>query len=335
MKQLFKSKPILSFTLLTLSITLTFWFLPVVVTLPKDIGFGAILIGGCGPLIAGYLLTVINSGEIIKIGSRSIFFTVFLVSALVLFLRLYFVNNGLSDANGKIPSLNEVGILAFVTFGLLCFILALNLSNATNSKLKENYLNSSFFESGKARWYVIGFSLFILLNICSYFIGGLLNLKTTDFIIKTEPTWLIGFISNFLFFGGIEEFGWRGFLQKELQKKYNPLIGTLVVSLSWSLWLLPLHFNGFYSTGGFIDWLPLVALMIPLTITYTWVYNKSSYSILAVILLHAMFNNVNGAVGKSELVFLVLGISFSIFCIFDDKMWKMRSFEHIYNSKSE
>lgn len=332
MKQLFKSKPILSFTLLTFSITFTFWFLPVIVSLPKDVGFAAILIGGCGPLISGYLITLINSEERIKIKSKSIFFTVFIVAALVLFLRLYFVNNGLSNVNGRIPSLNEVGVLSYAMFGVLFFILAINLSNATNSKLKENYLKSSFFERGKAKWYIIGLSLFILLNIGSYFIGGLLGIKTTDFIIKTDPLWLIGFFSNFLFFGGVEEFGWRGFLQKELQKKYNPLIGTLIVSFSWSLWLLPLHYNGLYSTGGFTDWLPLVVLMIPLTITYTWLYNKSSYSILAVILLHAMFNNVNSAVGRSELVFLVLGVSFSIFCIIEDKMWKKKAYHHVYNN---
>lgn len=232
------------------------------------------------------------------------------------------------------PSLNEVGILSYVLFGVLFFILAINLSNATNSKLKENYLRSSFFEKRKAKWYIIGFSLFIVLKISSYFIGSLLGLETTEFIIKADPMWLIGFFSNFLFFGGVEEFGLRGFLQKELQKKYNPLIGTLIISLLWTLWLLPLHYNGIFSTGGFMDLLPLFVLMIPLTITYTWLYNKSSYSILAVILLHAMFNNVNGAIGSSEIVFLVLGVLFSIFCIIDDKMWKKKPYHLIYENNT-
>lgn len=85
MKQLFKSKPVLSFILLTFGITFTFWFLPVIVSLPKDIGFAAILIGGCGPLISGYLITLINSGEKVKINSKPIFTTVFIIAALVLF----------------------------------------------------------------------------------------------------------------------------------------------------------------------------------------------------------------------------------------------------------
>lgn len=333
MKELLKSKPILSFLLLTFGITFSFWFLPIIVSLPKDIGFAAILIGGCGPLIAGFLNAYVISGEKIKINSKPIFITVFLIAALVLFLRLYFVNNGLGDVNGLMPSLNEVSFLSYVLFGLLFFILAINLSNATNSKLKENYLKSSFFEKGKSKWYIIGFSLFIILNISSYFIGSLLGIKTTDFILKTDPLWLIGFFSNLLFFGGVEEFGWRGFLQKELQKKYNPLIGSLIISFFWSLWFLPLHYNGIYSTNGFMNLLPRFIWLIPITIVFTWLYNKSSYSTLAVILLHAMLNNVNSAIGSSGLVYTIIGIAVAIFFIFDDKMWKKKPYHLIYENK--
>ena len=336
MKELFKSKPILSFILLTFGITFTFWFLPVVVSLPKDIGLATMLIGGCGPLIAGYLITVINSGEKININSKPIFFTVFIVSTAILLLRLYFVNNGLSDGNGKIPTLNEVSVLGYVLFGVLFFILGINFSNATNLKLKENYLKSLLFEKEKSKWYIIGFSLFIILNISSYFIGNLSGIETTEFIIKPESIWLVGFFSTFLFFGGNEEFGWRGFLQKELQKKYNPLIGTLIISFLWSLWHLPLHYNGFYSTGGFMDLLPRFIWTIPITIIFTWLYNKSSYSILAVILLHAMLNNVNSAFGSSELVYAIIGLLFAVFCIINDKMWKKKSYNIIYeNNETE
>lgn len=121
MKALFNSKPILSFIILTFVITFTFWFLPVIVSLPKDIGLATMLIGCCGPLIAGYLITVINSGEKFKIKSKPIFITVFIIGTAILLLRLYFVNNGLSDRNEKIPTLNEVSVLGYVLFGILFF----------------------------------------------------------------------------------------------------------------------------------------------------------------------------------------------------------------------
>ncbi|WP_165764760.1 type II CAAX endopeptidase family protein [Winogradskyella aurantia] len=300
--------------------------------MPKDIGFAMILIGLCGPLIAGYLITIINSVEKIKIDSKPIFFTVFIVTALVLFLRLYFVNNGWHDINGNVPDLNEVSILGYICFGIVLFILAINFSNATNLKLKENYIKSSLFEKGKVKWYIIGVFLLILLCLGSYFMGDVLGMETTDFVVKPEPILLVGFFSSFFFLGGNEEFGWRGFLQKELQKKYNPLIGTLAISFLWSLWHLPLHYNGFYSTGGFVDLLPRFAWTIPLTIIFTWLYNKSSYSVLAVMLLHATVNNISRAFGYSEIILTVLAFLFTVFCIINDKMWQKKNYNHIYEN---
>jgi membrane protease YdiL (CAAX protease family) len=332
MQALLKTKPILSFIALTFGITFAFWFLPVIVSLPKDIGFAMILFGACGPLIAGYLITIINSGEKIKIDSKPIFFTVFIVVALVLFLRLYFVNNGWHDVNGNVPALYEVSILGYIFFGIVLFILGINFSNATNLKLKENYLKSSLIEKGKANWYIIGVFLLIALCLGSYFIGYVLGMETTDFVVKPEPILLVGFFSSFFFLGGNEEFGWRGFLQKELQKKYNPLIGSLIISFLWSLWHLPLHYNGFYSTGGFVDVLPRFVWTIPLTIIFTWLYNKSSYSLLAVILLHATVNNVSRAFGYSEIILAVLVFLFTVFCIFNDKMWQKKNYNHIYEN---
>lgn len=336
MQTLFKTKPILSFISLTFGITFTFWFLPVIVPLSKDIVFAMILIGSCGPLIAGYLITVINSGERIKIDSKPIFFTVFTVVALVLLLRIYFVNNGVSDINGKIPPLNEVSILGYILFGIVLFILGINFSNASNLKLKENYLKSSLFETQKAKWYIIGIFLLIVLSLCSYFLGHLSGMETTDFVVKAEPIWLLEFFSTFFFFGGNEEFGWRGFLQKELQKKYNPLVGSLIIAFLWSLWHLPLYYNGFYSTGGFIDSLSRFIFTIPLAIIFTWLYNKSSYSVLAVILLHAMVNNLSKAFGSSEIIFTIVALLFIVFCIINDKMWKKKDYHHIYeNNETE
>jgi membrane protease YdiL (CAAX protease family) len=336
LETLFKSKPILSFILLTFGVTFTFWFLPVIVSLSKDIGFAMILIGSCGPLIAGYLITAINSEEKIKIDSKPIFFTVFIAVAFVLFLRMYFVNNGVSDVNGRIPTLNEVSILGYILFGIVLFILGVNFSNATNFKLKENYLKSALFEKGKAKWYIIGIFLPIVLSLCSYFIGHLFEMEITDFVVKPEPIWLVGFFSTVFFFGGNEEFGWRGFLQKELQKKYNPLIGALIIAFLWSLWHLPLYYNGFYSTGGFRDSLSRYIFTIPLAIIFTWLYNKSSYSVLAVILLHAMVNNLGKAFGSSEIIFTIVILVFTVFCVINDKMWKKKEYDHIYeNNKTD
>lgn len=330
MKTLFSSKPILSFILLTFLITFTFWFLPVVAALPADILLGTILIGSCGPLMAGYIITVVNSGGKFKIKSKPIFLIVFIGAYIVLLLRLYFVNNGLSDINGKIPPLNEVSIFGHILFTIAFFILGINASNATNNKLKENYLKSFLFEKEKLKWYFIGLLLLPVMYMVSYYLGKVINIEISEFSMKFEVVWLVGFFSTFFFFGGNEEFGWRGFLQKELQKKYNLLVSAFVISFLWSLWHLPLYYNGFYSTEGFMLLLPRFIWTIPLTIVFTWIYNKSSYSILTVILLHTMVNNVSNAFGSSEMILLILGLSFSVYCIINDKMWRKKPYPLVY-----
>lgn len=330
MKELFKSKPILSFILITFVITFSFWFLPVMLSISKDLGFAFFLIGMCGPLIGGYVITVINSEEKFKIKSRPIFFSVFIGSAIVLFLRMYFAGNGLSDVNGKIPTLNEISVLGYMVFVLPLFILSVNASNATNKGLKENYLTSFIYKNGKLKWYLIGIFLFVILSLLSYFIGSLAGIDVTDFIVRPKLIWFVEFFSTLLLFGGIEEFGWRGFLQKEMQKKYNPLIAAVVIIFLWRFWHLPLHYNGLYSTGGIMDLLPGFIWTIPLTFIAAWLYNKSSYSILAVILLHTMINNVGKAFGSSYKVFVVTLWLFAIFCIIDNRMWKKKYYHLVY-----
>ena len=285
-------------------------------------------------MLAGYIITVTNSGAKFKIGSKLIFILVFVGASIVLFLRLFLINQGLDDQNGKFPALNEVSIVGLIIFAIAFFILGLNASNANNANLKENYLSTFLFKKIKLKWYLIGLLLLPILYVTSYYFGILFSQETTDFVIKPEAIWLIGFFSTFFFFGGNEEFGWRGFLQKELQKKYNLLVVSLIISFLWSFWHLPLHYNGIYSTGGFMDLLPRFIWMIPYTLIFTWLYNKSSYSILTVVILHAMINNTGKALGYSEIVSIVLVILLCIYCIIDDKMWKKKSYHFVYQSEN-
>ena len=48
------------------------------------------------------------------------------------------------------------------------------------------------------------------------------------------------FLLNVFLFGGIEEFGWRGFLQPQFQERLSVLPASLAVGVLWWAWHLPL-----------------------------------------------------------------------------------------------
>lgn len=91
------------------------------------------------------------------------------------------------------------------------------------------------------------------------------------------------------FGGGLEEVGWRGYLQPLLQKKYSSFISTCMVSIIWVFWHLPLWLvkgsgQDTMSIVGFTIWVFSVAFLL------SSIWNKYK-SISLCILLHAGFNS--------------------------------------------
>ena len=92
----------------------------------------------------------------------------------------------------------------------------------------------------------------------------------------------------------IEELGWRGYVLDRLQAARSALMATLILGVVWSLWHLPLFFvEGTYQAGlgvGTLEfWLFMIGI-VPLSFAFTWVYNNTHRSILAVVLFHGMVN---------------------------------------------
>jgi len=79
-----------------------------------------------------------------------------------------------------------------------------------------------------------------------------------------------------------EETGWRGYALPRLQQRWGPLRATLVLGLLWALWHW--HPANLAILGRFPLWHLLAVL--PVTALYTWLYNRTGGSLLAVVVLH-------------------------------------------------
>lgn len=99
---------------------------------------------------------------------------------------------------------------------------------------------------------------------------------------------LVFFAYNLLTFGFGEEAGWRGFALPRLQTSHSAWLATLVLTLGWAFWHLPLFLYrpGYTSMGaaGVAGWL---FSLLTGALLLTWLYNESRGSILVVAVFHA------------------------------------------------
>jgi membrane protease YdiL (CAAX protease family) len=90
-----------------------------------------------------------------------------------------------------------------------------------------------------------------------------------------------------------EEIGWRGYTLPRLQKRFSPLVASLILGVVWGLWHLPRYFYLDTTLGGGrgIGEFPVeLAKILPHAILYTWIFNRTRGSLLLVSLFHAAWN---------------------------------------------
>jgi uncharacterized protein len=139
--------------------------------------------------------------------------------------------------------------------------------------------------------FILAFSAIVI----SYFVNqtpinfsGLLTTKEFH-----QFNLLTFFIYNLVFFGCGEEVGWRGFALPRLQNKLNALDSSIVLTLFWALWHLPLFFyRPGYTTMDFAGIAGWVFSLLTGSILLTWLYNSSRASILICAVFHSTIDIV-------------------------------------------
>ena len=87
-----------------------------------------------------------------------------------------------------------------------------------------------------------------------------------------------------------EELGWRGYALNLLQKKYIPLISSLIVGVIWGLWHLPLIILSGYSGLELVYYMiAFMVAVISFSVIITFFYNKSK-NVLIAMWMHFWFN---------------------------------------------
>jgi membrane protease YdiL (CAAX protease family) len=141
------------------------------------------------------------------------------------------------------------------------------------------------------RWYAVALLLPVAISLVAFYLNALLSGGATpsaaDFAgLYTLP---LVFLTTTLINGPFtEEPGWRGFLLPRLQRRYTPLIASLIVGVIWASWHLPVLIS---DPTGQRPPLQFFVLVVAQSVVFTWVYNSTRGSVLVVILMHGAFNS--------------------------------------------
>jgi membrane protease YdiL (CAAX protease family) len=95
-----------------------------------------------------------------------------------------------------------------------------------------------------------------------------------------------------------EETGWRGYLLPQLQRRWSPLVSSLILGAVWCAW----HVPAFFVSETYRQMPPA---MIPMffvgivsgSVFLAWLYNRGRSSILLVAVWHGTYNWLSGSVG--------------------------------------
>jgi membrane protease YdiL (CAAX protease family) len=99
------------------------------------------------------------------------------------------------------------------------------------------------------------------------------------------------FIMRTLLGGGLgEELGWRGFALPRLTEKHWAFRASLIIGLVWTFWHLPGHL---ISSNPLVNVVVQLLYTVPLSFVFTWLYYRTSESLLPVVLLHGALNGFN------------------------------------------
>ena len=102
---------------------------------------------------------------------------------------------------------------------------------------------------------------------------------------------LVGFfLLNVFIFGGVEEFGWRGFLQPQFQERLSVLTASLAVGVLWWAWHLPLFLGHPNFTPEPLFLVQYTTFVLGASTVLGALVNVTDGAVVPAVIMHAAIN---------------------------------------------
>lgn len=176
---------------------------------------------------------------------------------------------------------SPLGMILYVLGGISPAICEITLKKKSSTKEEFKKFIKSIVNPKHSIWMYV------------YAIGGAMAIQAIPLLFhltEVKQPLYIGFvvIIPMIIGGGIEEIGWRGLLQPQLEEKYPHIVAAISVGVIWAIWHLPLWFiDGTNQQSMNFIWFCINTIMLSFFIgSVTYV----SKSIFMAILAHASIN---------------------------------------------
>ncbi len=162
----------------------------------------------------------------------------------------------------------------------------------------KKHLKGAISTKGIQKWGLFLIAILaipLIINGSSIILGRLLQLEIPPMPLPADPwyTPYLLYIPYLLFVailgGGQEELGWRGYLQRELLKQYNPALTSLIIGFFWGVWHTPLWFM-LWDGHAFTPYIGFVLMTMSISFVFSYIYQKTNGNMLGLILFHGSNN---------------------------------------------
>lgn len=233
----------------------------------------------------------------------------------------------LPEQSGFLISLQ--GILAIA--GLLAPMFVAAYLFLSNKSLLNDLKTRFFRQKGFSPIYtILAFSLIFVSMVLAQLISLLFGHSIGQFYISGTPSFTSALFSPWfilLFAPIVEELAWHTYGTDALRQRFNLFNTSIIFSIYWVLWHLPLSFiKGYYHSNvvaeGLLYSLNYGFSLFVLVILMNWLYYKTNRNILIVIIFHCSANITNEIFAThpdSKVIQTVLLLILTIYILIKEK----------------
>lgn len=175
-------------------------------------------------------------------------------------------------------------------------------------------------------WVLLGFAIPVFASLLSFMraliVGESLPIMVGELSFIEWGGYVFRSVLFTLLAVGIgEETGWRGFMLPALQKRYSPLVSSLLVGLAWAPWHFPMFLVGANDADPLTGLLTYTVMMPFMSTAFTWLFNRSGGYLIPVMALHAMVNNGDKLFAESPYAAYLYPVLFLV-AVISSRMWE-------------